>query len=126
MPQIGHTSEIGHFMNHDIRFGGSYGSANGRRIEAVGHDGFRAHSIDCLRLCWRTRKSDNGVTCRDQRGNKWTTDGAGGACNKNSHGETLTFAATARQIVRPNLNSSAQMWRLNAASADAPAVIALT
>src|ERR1700716_978303 len=90
---------IGHFINDDVRLGGSHGSANSRRIEAVDHDGFRAHSFDRLRLRWRTRMSDNRVTCRDQCGNKRTAHSAGGACNKDSDAEILIFVATARHLV---------------------------
>jgi hypothetical protein len=32
------------------------------------------------------------MTRRNQRGNKWTTHGAGGASNKNSHGEESSYS----------------------------------
>src|SRR6267378_1490981 len=109
MPEIRYGTEISHFMNDNVRLGGSHGSTNSRRIEAVGHNGFRTRSFDRLGFRWRTRKSDNRVTCRGQCGNKRTAHSAGGACNKNSHVDILIFVATARQLVWRNMNSSAQM-----------------
>ena len=46
MPEVCRATEIGHFMNDDLRRGGKHRRTNRRGIETVGHHGFRTHFPD--------------------------------------------------------------------------------
>jgi hypothetical protein len=60
-------------------------------VEAVSYDGFRALSFEDFSFHSRARKPRDRMACRNQRGNQWTTDGTGGACDEDSHDEFLLF-----------------------------------
>jgi len=107
MPEVGDIGEIGHFMNDDFRSGRNDCRANGRRVEAIGHDRFRTHLLYRFGLRGGTREADDRMTCGNQRRNEGMTHGAGGACNKNSHGESSCLSQLPRQIIQPNMDSSA-------------------
>jgi hypothetical protein len=81
-------------MYDDVRPGRTYGRPNSRRIEAVGDDGFSRHPFEEFSLPSRTGEPHDGMTCRDQCGNQRAAYGAGGACDKNFHGEFLQFRYT--------------------------------
>jgi len=95
MAKIRHRGEIGHLVDDDFRSCGDHSGANGRSIETVGDHGLRAHSLDGFGLRRCARRSGDGMTGGNQGRNQFAADGAGGACNKDSHDLILATVATA-------------------------------
>ena len=91
VPQVGRSREIRHLVNNGIGPRGDNGRANGHRVETVGDDGFGPHAPDGFRLRRGAGQAHDRMTCRDQCGDERAADGAGGACNEDSHGVLLLF-----------------------------------
>jgi hypothetical protein len=85
--QVGHGGEIGHLVDDHVGFCRQHGGPNGRCVEAVSDDRFRAHPFDGFRLRCRPRHAGDGMAGRNQCRHEFAANRASGARNENSHAE---------------------------------------